>query len=67
MEKSLSPGKQLALRMVQFSQQHGIPVQRIIEASHINRSTFSRWRAGQTSPTVITQDRVELALKALTP
>jgi len=61
-KKPSSPGVQLADRIIAFCSRHEIPLQRIFEAAHINRSTFSRWRAGRVNPTVITQERVNLVL-----
>lgn len=59
-----TPGQTLARRIVARSKTLGLPLDLFFRAAHINRSTFSRWREGATSPTTITLARVEKALRA---
>jgi transcriptional regulator with XRE-family HTH domain len=60
-----SPGVRLAERILALCAAKGIQLKAVFEECGLDRSTFSRWRAGRTNPTTITMERVELALRTL--
>lgn len=58
----MSPGQALAKRIEDAAEKFGISRMEILEAAHVNRSSFNRWLKGTGNPTMLTAERVEQAI-----